>query len=64
MLIPCAPVGRGSHPVDLCDATAANPKTGEVVLVAAKATPHFKASKEMRERVEQSVKPEKSSLAG
>jgi nucleoid DNA-binding protein len=33
------------------------------VLVAAKATPHFKAGKEMRERVEQSVKPEKSSLA-
>jgi len=34
-----------------------NPKTGETVLVAAKAMPHFKAGKEMRDRVEQSIKP-------
>ena len=32
-----------------------NPKTGEKVQVPAKYTPHFKAGKEMRERVEQSV---------
>lgn len=29
-----------------------NPKTGEAVLVPAKYVPHFKAGKEMRERVE------------
>lgn len=34
-----------------------NPKTGEAVSVAEKYVPHFKAGKEMRERVEQSVKP-------
>ena len=33
-----------------------NPKTGEKVQVAAKRVPHFKAGKEMRERVEESVK--------
>mgnify|MGYP001305373084 FL=1 len=37
--------------------TGRNPKTGETVLVAAKAMPHFKAGKEMRDRVEQSIKP-------
>ncbi len=37
--------------------TGRNPKSGEVVLVAAKYVPHFQAGKEMRERVEQSVKP-------
>jgi integration host factor subunit beta len=56
--------GFGSFTVNYRKArTGRNPKTGEVVSVAAKATPHFKAGKEMRERVEQSVKPEKSSLA-
>jgi integration host factor subunit beta len=34
-----------------------NPKTGEAVSVAKKHVPHFKAGKEMRDRVEQSVKP-------
>lgn len=29
-----------------------NPKTGEIVKVPAKAVPHFKAGKEMRERVD------------
>jgi integration host factor subunit beta len=29
-----------------------NPKTGEMVKVPAKAVPHFKAGKEMRERVD------------
>jgi integration host factor subunit beta len=33
-----------------------NPKSGEKVQVAAKYVPHFKAGKEMRERVEESVK--------
>ena len=33
-----------------------NPKSGEKVQVAAKYVPHFKAGKEMRERVEDSVK--------
>lgn len=32
-----------------------NPKSGDAVLVSAKYAPHFKAGKEMRERVEQSV---------
>ena len=32
-----------------------NPKSGEKVQVAAKYVPHFKAGKEMRERVEESV---------
>ncbi len=35
-----------------------NPKSGETVLVPAKYVPHFKAGKEMRERVEESAKPE------
>ena len=34
-----------------------NPKSGETVSVPAKYVPHFKAGKEMRERVEESVKP-------
>ena len=37
--------------------TGRNPKTGEKVLVPEKHVPHFKAGKEMRDRVEQSVKP-------
>ena len=37
--------------------TGRNPKSGETVAVAAKYVPHFQAGKEMRERVEQSVKP-------
>lgn len=35
-----------------------NPKSGETVLVPAKYVPHFKAGKEMRERVEESACPE------
>jgi len=35
-----------------------NPKSGETVSVPAKYVPHFKAGKEMRERVEESAKPE------
>ena len=34
-----------------------NPRTGEAVRVAPKYVPHFKAGKEMRERVELSAKP-------
>ena len=34
-----------------------NPKSGESVQVPEKQVPHFKAGKEMRDRVEQSVKP-------
>ncbi len=34
-----------------------NPKNGEAVLVPAKYVPHFKAGKELRDRVEASVKP-------
>jgi integration host factor subunit beta len=37
--------------------TGRNPKTGEKVQVPEKHVPHFKAGKEMRDRVEQSVKP-------
>ena len=37
--------------------TGRNPKSGEGVLVPAKYVPHFKAGKEMRERVEESAKP-------
>lgn len=33
-----------------------NPKTGEKVEVPAKSVPHFKAGKELRERVDQAVK--------
>ena len=36
--------------------TGRNPKTGEKVQVPEKHVPHFKAGKEMRDRVEQSVK--------
>ena len=36
--------------------TGRNPKSGEKVMVAQKYVPHFKAGKEMRERVEESVK--------
>ncbi len=36
--------------------TGRNPKSGEAVAVAAKYVPHFQPGKEMRERVEQSVK--------
>ena len=32
-----------------------NPKTGETVFVPGKYVPHFKAGKEMRERVDQSL---------
>lgn len=38
--------------------TGRNPKTGELVNVPAKYVPHFKAGKEMRERVEQSSEPQ------
>ena len=34
-----------------------NPKSGETVPVPAKYVPHFKAGKEMRERVEESASP-------
>ena len=34
-----------------------NPKSGDPVFVPAKYVPHFKAGKEMRERVEESAKP-------
>ena len=34
-----------------------NPKSGDAVSVPAKYVPHFKAGKEMRERVEESAKP-------
>ncbi len=37
-----------------------NPRTGETVKVAQKYMPHFKAGKELRERVDRSVKPEKT----
>lgn len=37
--------------------TGRNPKTGELVDVPAKYVPHFKAGKELRERVEQSSAP-------
>jgi integration host factor subunit beta len=39
--------------------TGRNPKSGEKVQVPPKYAPHFKAGKELRERVEQSIKPEK-----
>ena len=38
--------------------TGRNPKSGEKVLVPEKYVPHFKAGKEMRERVEESASPE------
>lgn len=37
--------------------TGRNPKTGEKVRVPPKSVPHFKAGKEMRERVESSATP-------
>ncbi len=37
--------------------TGRNPKNGEAVAVPAKYVPHFKAGKELRDRVEASVKP-------
>ena len=37
--------------------TARNPKTGEKVQVPPKYAPHFKAGKEMRERIESSATP-------
>lgn len=37
--------------------TGRNPKTGEAVSVPAKFAPHFKAGKEMRDRVEASAQP-------
>lgn len=37
--------------------TGRNPKSGDPVSVPAKFVPHFKAGKEMRERVEESAKP-------
>lgn len=43
--------------------TGRNPKTGEKVLVPAKYVPHFKAGKEMRERVKISVEREQIKLA-
>ena len=43
--------------------TGRNPKTGEKVLVPAKYVLHFKAGKEMRERVEQSVYSERIKIA-
>ena len=43
--------------------TGRNPKTGETVLVAPKHVPHFKTGKEMRERVEQSARPERIKIA-
>ena len=36
--------------------TGRNPKSGEIVMVAPKNVPHFKAGKKMREGVEASVK--------
>ena len=35
---------------------ARNPMTGEAVMVGAKTTPHFKAGKELRERVDTATK--------
>lgn len=37
--------------------TGRNPKTGAQVAVPAKYTPHFRAGKELRERVDVSVRP-------
>ena len=37
---------------DVAARTGRNPKTGEKVQVAAKYVPHFKAGKEMRERID------------
>jgi len=43
--------------------TGRNPKSGEKVQVPPKYVPHYKAGKEMRERIEQSVKRGKIKLA-
>lgn len=43
--------------------TGRNPKTGEKVHVPPKCAPRFKAGKELRERVDESAKPEKTELA-
>jgi len=43
--------------------TSRNPKTGETVFVAPKRVPYFKAGKEMRERIDQSVRSEQVKLA-
>ncbi len=40
-----------------------NPKSGELVFVAEKSVPYFKAGKEMRDRVQQSMAPESIKLA-
>ena len=37
--------------------TGRNPKTGEKVVVPARYTPHFKPGKDLRERVDVSVRP-------
>ena len=51
--------GFGSFSVNYRPArNGRNPKSGETVSVPAKYVPHFKAGKEMRERVEESAKPE------
>lgn len=42
---------------------ARNPKTGDSVITTEKYVPHFKAGKELRERVEQSVLPDPVKLA-
>ena len=36
--------------------TGRNPKSGKTVIIAPKYAPHFKAGKEMRERVEESAR--------
>ena len=43
--------------------TGRNPNSGEKVQVPPKRVPHFKDGKELRKRVEQSVKPEKITIA-
>ena len=50
--------GFGSFSVNYRPArNGRNPKSGETVSGPAKYVPHFKAGKEMRERVEESAKP-------
>ena len=43
--------------------TGRNPKSGEKVQVPPKYAPHFKAGKELRERIEASATPEKIKIA-
>ncbi len=43
--------------------TGRNPKSGVKVAVPGKYVPHFKAGKEMRERIERSVNPEQIKMA-